>query len=440
MALDIIFESRNKITKNIGSRKKGKLLCHILFIVILVSIQVKAQDEISWLELKVDSLVSDAIKQKAFPGAQVLIIHRDSTLVHKAYGHHTYENEFPVELHHLYDLASVTKIMGGGLSLMKLQEEGKFSVDLTLGETHHFFKNSNKSDLKWESILAHQAGLEPYIVFWQKMKNKKGRYKWRTFMDRPKKNYPYQINDNIFLHKRYPKLMQRAIKSSPVNQDPKYLYSGLSFLLIPEMVNERAGNSIDHYLKKEVFAPMGLSRITYRPLDYFSKAEIAPTEIDTFFRHETVQGYVHDENASMLNGVSANAGLFANASDLGEIAKMLMNYGNYKGKQILAQAIVRQYTRVAFPENDNRRGLTFDKPLLEYEASAAYIAKSASPSSFGHSGFTGTLFWVDPEHELILIFLSNRVHPFRSYRGLYSLNFRPQLHQFAYDYIAEIRE
>lgn len=409
--------------------------CWALCIILLNNSQAASQNNLDILQFKVDSLLADGIDKQAFPGAQVLIIHKDAILMHKAYGHHTYDEKAKVQLHHLYDLASVTKIMAGGLSIMKLEDEKKFQTTLTLQETHPFLENSDKANITWQSILAHQSRMEPYIVFWQKMKRRNGKYKWRTFTNQGKKKYPIAINDEMFLHQRYPKLMHKHIKKSPLKPDAKYLYSGLGFLLIPEMVKERSTMTLDEYLQNKYFEPMGLKRIKFKPSDHFEKGEIVPTEIDTFFRHKLVQGYVHDENASMLDGVSANAGLFSNAEELGKISTMLLNDGKYEGQEYLSAEIVQKYTSVQFPDNKNRRGLAFDKPPLPDAKNASYMAPSASPSSFGHSGFTGTFMWLDPEYDLIVIFLSNRVYPYRSQQKLYSLNFRPQLHQLAYDYV-----
>lgn len=387
-----------------------------------------------------DSLIYDAIDSFAFPGAQLVIIHKDNTLINKSYGYHTYDKITPVQNNHLFDLASVTKTMAGGLALMKLQDQHLFYPDMPLILTHLFFKNSNKSDLTWREILAHQSGMVPYIVFWQTARRKSGRYKWRTFKDHPTPKYNIQIDENTFLHQRYHKTMMKLIKKSNLKPEKKYLYSGLGFLLIPDLVKNKSGLTLNQYLQEEYFNPMNLDRIGFNPSRKYNLNEIVPTEIDTFFRHKLVQGYVHDENASMLNGVSANAGLFANATDLGEIGKMLLNKGVYHDQKILAPYIVDEYTSVQYPENDNRRGLAFDKPLLTYNEADAYVGKSASPSSYGHSGFTGTFYWIDPEYDLIIVLLTNRVHPYRSQRKLYTMNLRPKLHELAYDYVKAINE
>ena len=407
-----------------------------LIIFFFASLNLQSQQDIEQFRSHVDSLVKNAIDSSAFPGAQVIIKYKDSVLIHKAYGFHTYDQMREVKTHHLYDLASVTKVMAGGLALMKMDELGLFSTEETLSTTHPYFKNSNKSDITWKEILSHQSGMQPYIVFWQTAKKKNGKYQWRSFSSKRNRWNPIMIDENTFLHRRYPRKMNRLIRSSAVNEEKKYLYSGLGFLLIPDLVYRRTGQCLDEFLMEKIYEPLGLSRITFQPATHIPKNEIVPTEVDTFFRKKLVHGFVHDENASMLNGVSANAGLFSDASSLLTLSDMLLRSDN----QIIEKAIVEKYTSVQFRENDNRRGLTFDKPPLDNKASSSYIAESASPSSFGHSGFTGTFIWVDPEYELTVIFLSNRVHPYRSNRKLYTMGFRPKLHQAAYDYVLKSKE
>lgn len=408
----------------------ARIIC-FYFCVFIFHSSIRAQDNITQLQNQIDSLVHDAIDSMAFPGAQVLVLKNGHELLHKSYGYHTYARERKVKNNHLYDLASVTKVMAGGLALMKMQEDQLFHPSMSLSETHPYFKDSDKETISWKSILAHQSRMQPYIVFWQTAKRKNGSYKWRTFSSKKKQNYTINIDNHLKLHKRYPRQMRKMIKNSTLNEEAKYLYSGLGFLLIPDLVFRKTGQCLDSYLKNKIYAPLNIDRITFNPSQKFPMEEIVPTELDTFFRHKLVHGFVHDENASMLNGVSANAGLFANAASLGKIANWLL----HSDDKLISQEIINEYTSVQFLENNNRRGLAFDKPLLEYDAAASYIAKSASPSSYGHSGFTGTFIWIDPLHDLSIIFLSNRVYPYRSQRKLYSMNFRPKLHQTIYNYV-----
>jgi CubicO group peptidase (beta-lactamase class C family) len=249
------------------------------------------------------------------------------------------------------------------------------------------------------------------------------------------KNYNIKITDNLFLHKKYKKRIYKAICKSPVSEVKEYKYSGLAFYLFPEMVSEMTGMDYETYLKKEIYEPLGATTLTYNPQRFFSNDRIIPTERDTFFRHVQIHGTVHDEGAIMMGGVSANAGLFGTANDLAKLAQMYLNGGSYGGKQIIAKESIEEFTKYQYPENENRRGLGFDKPLLEYDYEKSSVAKDASPSSYGHSGYTGTFVWVDPEYELIYIFFSNRVFPTRNNRKIYEMNVRPNIHQVIYDSI-----
>ena len=229
--------------------------------------------------------------------------------------------------------------------------------------------------------------------------------------------------------------MYREIDKSTVSAERKYNYSGLSFLIFPELVEQLSGSDFEGYLQHHFYIPLGATTMGFRPKIRRFKNNIVPTEVDTFFRKTLTQGWVHDENASLLGGVSGNAGLFATAPDLAKIMQMYMQYGTYGGKRYFSEATVKEFTRVQYPKNDNRRGLGFDKPSLgnaDLPLSEAYPAPEVSPESFGHSGFTGTFVWADPTHELVYIFLSNRVYPTREQRNIYDLNIRPAVQQVFY--------
>jgi len=315
---------------------------------------------------------------------------------------------------------------------MYLYDKKQFSLNAKWQDHFPYFKKSNKRNLDFKSTLAHQAGLIPYIPFWKNTVRKNGKFKWRTFKSKKSKRFPIKITDQLYLHKRYKKKIYKGIKESEVKNQPMYKYSGLSFLIFPDFIQEQTGTPFEKYLYDNFYKPIGADRLVFNPLESFSIQEIVPTEMDSFFRKSLVHGHVHDENAAMLGGISSNAGLFSNAKDLGKVLQMLLNKGTYAGKRYLAESTVDTFTSCAFCEQGNRRGLGFDKPLIKYNSQATYISKYASPESYGHSGFTGTFYWVDPKEEMIIILLSNRVHPTRNNTKLYALNFRPQLHDAVY--------
>lgn len=386
-----------------------------------------------FLHQKIDSIANAAIEAKAFPGMQVLIAKNGKVVFHQAYGFHTYENKKNVQLTDIYDFASISKIITALPALMKLHGEGKFDLDQPLKTYFPKFKRSNKSDLTYREILAHQAGLKPWIPYWTTTIKKNGKYKWRTLKKKQTRNYNIKITDNLYLHKKYKKRIYKAIRKSPVSEVKEYKYSGLAFYLFPEIVSGLTQMDFETYLKEEIYEPIGATTLTYNPQRFFPKERIIPTERDTFFRHTQIHGTVHDEGAIMMGGVSANAGLFGTANDLAKLMQLYLNGGSYGGRQIIAKESINEFTKYQFPENNNRRGLGFDKPLLEYDFAKSSVAKDASLLSYGHAGYTGTFVWVDPAYDLIYIFFSNRVFPTRNNRKIYEMNIRPNIHQVIYD-------
>ncbi len=384
------------------------------------------------LQAGIDSLMQEALDVKAFPGGQVLVAKDNKVVFYKAYGLHSYADTIPVEKTDIYDLASVTKISSALPCLMKLHDEGKFDLDASIDDYLPYFKNSNKADVPFRDILAHQARFKPWIPYWQSTLRKNGSYRWFTLKQDSSKRFPFKVAENLYLHRNYKKKIFKAIKKSPLEEEKKYLYSGLLFYLLPTIVEELSGQDYLTYLYENFYKPLGATTLRYNPYEQFPLSRIVPTEDDFLFRGEQIHGRVHDEGAIMMEGVSANAGLFANANDLAKLMQMYLDMGAYGDKQYISEATLEEFTRYQFPENDNRRGLGFDKPNLEYVENGN-TAEDASPSSFGHSGFTGTFTWADPAHNLLYVFMSNRVHPTRANTRLYKLNTRTKIQQVLYD-------
>ncbi|MBN3581902.1 serine hydrolase [Algoriphagus aestuarii] len=387
-------------------------------------------DEV-FIQHKVDSIMQLGIDSLAFPGAQVLVAKNDTVIFHKAYGYHTYRNLQAVALNDLYDLASVTKITGPLPALMKLVDEGQLELDEPFSTYWKpWRKRKDKKDLTLREILAHQAGLTPYIVFLNEVIRKNGKAKRRFVHETYGKHFQGQVYEGLYINDRFERKMNRIINRSDVSDEKKYLYSGLTFLVFPSLIEQLTGMDYQTYLEENFYQPLGCNTLGYLPKSKNLENEIVPTEVDFLFRKDLVKGWVHDENASLKGGVSGNAGLFGTADDLAKLMLFYQNYGNANGQQLISAETVKEFTEVQFPENENRRGLGFDKPLMnnsELPVSDAYPSPLASPESFGHSGFTGTFVWADPENKLTYIFLSNRVYPSRDHQKLYSLNIRTAL-------------
>jgi len=390
------------------------------------------------LENTIDSIAESSINLKVFPGCEVLVARNGAVVFNKTYGYHTYEKKTPVTKDNLYDFASVTKATGPLPAIMQMVDEGKINLDAKFSTYWPSFKNSNKKDLEVREILAHQAGLQSWIAFWKNTVKENGKFKFHTFKFDSTSKYNVQVDDNLWLFKNYRKKMYTAIKKSPVSEEKKYLYSGLSFYLYPQIIKNLTGEDYEHYLKEHIYRPLGAYTMTFNPYRNYSLERIPPTEDDTFFRKKQIHGHVHDEGASMMGGISGNAGLFATANDLAKLLQMYLQMGSFGGEVFIKKPTMKEFSRSQFPDNNNRRGLGFDKPLLNNELlgkNAAYPAKSASPSSFGHSGYTGTFAWVDPEKNIIYVFFSNRVYPTRENNLISKMNIRSKVLQAVYDSI-----
>ena len=376
--------------------------------------------------LAYDSLVDLGIQKKAFPGAQLLIFSKDSIRFHKSYGFHTYDSIIKVKNTDLYDLASVTKVLAGTLAFMKLYELYSINLNEKVANYLPAFKRSNKKNSSFKEVLSHSSGWLPYIAHQNLLRKKNSEFKRRTLKLKQSKRYPNQISDSLFLFKNYPNKIIRRIRKTKISEVGRYKYSGLWFFLIPKITKQLSGLSFENFLKMHFYEKLKLDRLTFLPSKKYPKMQIVPTEYDSQFRKQQIQGWVHDEAAALMGGISGNAGLFANAASIAPILEMLLKKGVYKGRVYLKSETIKLFTSRAYPNGNNRRGLGFDKPSLN-EDHDRYPSNFVSESSFGHTGFTGTLIWVDPEKDSFLIFLSNRVYPSRSQLGIYKMKIREQI-------------
>lgn len=412
------------------------IICFLTFYIATCQHNIIENEQ---LNFKVDSIIRDGIKQEAFPGVQVLVTHNDSLVFHRTYGFHTYDSITQVSKSDIYDLASVTKITAPLPALMKLVEESKLNLDTPFATYWKpWKKQKDKKDLTLREILAHQAGLTPYIVFLNKTTRKDGTIKKRFVRKKQNSRFQNTAYNGLFVKNRFNRKMYRTINRSSVSEDKTYKYSGLTFLIFPKLIENLTGENYQKYLQNNFYKPIGAKTLGFLPSEKNYPNKIVPTEIDTIFRNSLTLGWVHDENAALLGGISGNAGLFGTADDLTRIMQLYQNLGSYNGRQLLSKDVVKEFISIQFPENGNRRGLGFDKPLIGNDTltlQEAYPAPSASKSSFGHAGFTGTFVWADPDNKITFIFLSNRVYPTRENRNLYELNIRTKLHQLFYDYL-----
>lgn len=380
---------------------------------------------------EIDSIAISGIRERAYPGCQILVAKDGNIIYHKSFGYHTYENKRKVSNSDIYDLASITKIAGALPAIMKLADEKKIDIDDPLVQYLPEVKGTNKQYMCLREILAHQAGLKDWIPFYTATL-KQGQYKEGIYDTKPSEEFPYRVAENLYIHKSYRDTIYKKIIESPLNPKFDYKYSDLGYYFFHRIIEDITNEKLDEYEYKNFYAPLGMTTTGYNPRKRFDLRQIVPTEYDMVFRKQLVHGDVHDQGAAMMGGVAGHAGLFSNANDLAKLMQMYLQYGEYGGRRYLSKEIVDEFIRCQFCENNNRRGAGFDKP--EPDASKdSPTCKCVSYMSFGHSGFTGTYAWADPEHGIVYIFLSNRVYPDAENKKLIKMGIRTRIQQVIYD-------
>ena len=386
----------------------------------------------NYLNSKLDSMARYTLDEEVAPGLQVLVARHGKVVFHKDWGYHTYDRVQEVDETDLYDFASVSKVTSALPGLMKMHDAEKFDLDKTLGDYLKYFDRGNKKDLIIRRILSHNSGMQSWIAYWTTTIKKNGKYKRHTLSADSSAKYSIKLTDNLYLYNDYRDKIYKMIRKSPVNPEQGYVYSGLSFYLWPEILENLTGQEYERYLKSTFYRPLGANTLTFNPYKHFSLSQIVPTENDTFFRKVQIHGLVHDEGAAMMNGQSANAGLFGSANDLAKLMQMYLNMGSYGGDRYISEGTMKKFTFCHYCNEGVRRGLGFDKPLLENKE-RGIPAVDAGPDSFGHSGYTGMFTWADPDSGILFVFCSNRVHPTRLNNKIAQLNIRPKMHQIVYD-------
>jgi len=380
---------------------------------------------------KIDTIVKNGIKNGAMPGCQVLAVKDGKVFFNKSYGYQTYSNKEPVTNNDLYDLASVTKVAATTMVLMKLYDDKKLDLNKKLSDYLPDLKNTNKSDIIIRDLLTHQAGLKSWIPFWMHTVVN-GKLSDDIFHDTPSKYYALKVADSLYMRNDYAETMWQEIKDSPIKDAGKYLYSDFTMIISKRIIESITHRPLDSLVYEYFYNPLGLSTMCFNPLDRFPANRIVPTENDITFRHQLLRGYVHDPAAAMFGGVSGHAGLFSNSNDLAILFQMILQHGEYAGRKYLDSATVAEFTRQQYPNSPNRRGLGFDR-VDNMNHTNGSVCKSVSSETYGHTGFTGTCFWVDPKYNFIYIFLSNRVNPIAENPKLVNMNIRTDIQQVFYD-------
>jgi CubicO group peptidase (beta-lactamase class C family) len=372
----------------------------------------------------IDEIAAEAIRSKAAPGAVVMVVLDGKVIYNKAFGTRTYTDSTPTKISDIYDLASVTKTSATTMAVMRLFEQGNLKLDTTIGAYIPRARGTNKKDISVREVMLHQAGFIPFIPFYKNMLES-------DYSRDSTAAYPTKAADNFYMRKAFfAEVMWPQMLNSNLANRGKYVYSDLSMYFMKEMVERQSGKPMENYVMDQFYKPLGMTRAGFNPRLRFSKQEIIPTEDDQVFRKTLLEGYVHDQGAAMVGGVSGHAGLFSSSNDLAILYQMLLNRGTYGGTEFFKPATVDMFT--AKQSDVSRRGLGFDR--WDPESTKGYPSKLASPQTFGHTGYTGTCVWVDPKYNLVYIFLSNRVNPGVSTK-LLDLNIRSRIQDVIYEAI-----
>lgn len=383
---------------------------------------------------KIDMIAQRAINEKMTPGLQVLVARKGKVIYQKSFGYHTYANDIKVKNSDIYDVASLTKILATLPNVMQLYDTGKVKLDTQLGDMLPVFADTDKKHITLKDMLLHQARFQPWMPFYQQTldSNKKpDSLLYRNFYS---PEFPNQVTENLFLIKGYQDTIVKRIADSKLLKKKEYKYSDFSFILLKEYLERKTGKSLDDLAYKNFYKPLGAASTSYNPLRRWDMCNIPPTEIDNYFRYTEIQGYVHDMAAAMEDGVAGHAGLFSNSMDVAKIMQMYLQKGNYGGKQYFSAHTFDTFNTCYNCKEGNRRGLGFDKPQLE---KSGPTCGCVSKASFGHTGFTGTMTWADPETEIVYVFLSNRTYPDAGENRLSKENIREDIQKAIEDAIIE---
>lgn len=376
---------------------------------------------------RIDSVAREGIEAGAYPGCQIELAAHGKVFYRKAFGTLESGGNQPVKPTDLYDLASLTKILATTPAVMMLNQNKELDINLRLGHYLPLVNSTKLKQIKITDILTHQAGLQPWIPFYQKLLPNRQRY----FADSLTAEYSVKVADKMFARTSYPDTLIDIIIHSPLNTKQGYKYSDLGFILIKETIENLVSERFDKWLSKNIYTPLSLHSLCFKPWTRFSSSAIAPTENDTIWRRQILRGYVHDQAAALMGGVAGHAGLFGNANDITIMMQLFLNGGSYGGIRLFDNSTVSKFTSRPENHHNNRRALGFDKPLID-NAGNGPVCPEATPESFGHSGFTGTYTWADPGNQLVYTFLSNRVSPDAGNQKLIQLNIRTRIHALAY--------
>ncbi|MFC3879032.1 glycoside hydrolase family 3 N-terminal domain-containing protein [Algoriphagus namhaensis] len=384
---------------------------------------------------RIDEVAQKMIRIQAAPGANVLVVKDGKVVFERSYGKLEYKSSPAVTSETVYDLASITKVLATTQAVMFLVSRGEIEMDKTLGDYLPELRGTNKADLVLSDVMAHEAGLKAFIPHYAKTVEG-GAWKSEYYKASPEPGFTRPVSNEMYAMDALRDSLWVWTVDSPLEPKPRgaskhrYRYSDLTMYFMQAVVERVVNQPLDAFLDQNFYSPLGLNTMTFNPTNRIPKERIAPTEDDVVFRKRLVQGYVHDPGAAMYGGVAGHAGLFAKAMDLAVMMQMMLNEGYYGDVNLLKPGTVSEFTKRQ--SRQSRRGWGWDKPEPEKDKGGS-AGKLAPKSTFGHTGFTGTCVWADPENDLIYVFLSNRVYPDGENKKLLSEGIRTEIHDLIYE-------
>ncbi|WP_158281527.1 glycoside hydrolase family 3 N-terminal domain-containing protein [Sediminitomix flava] len=393
----------------------------------------------------IDEIVKKGIKEEAMPGCQVLVAKDGKIIYEKAFGYQTYKRARKINKNSIYDLASITKVAGTLQGLMYLTDQGSLDIHQRVREHLPETDTTNKGDMVIKNILMHCAGLKIGYFFWGKVKNGRS-FNYKYIRRNPAPGFSVRVSNKVYAKDSIKDDMWKWFLDGGISSDPNingiypYKYSDLGYYIFQKIIERQTEQNLNDFLSEKFYLPLGLRTMSYNPLDKFNYYRVVPTELDNYYRKNLVRGYVHDPSAALWGGVAGHAGLFSNAYDLAVLMQMNLQGGYYGGQRFFKKEVMELYNSQPYSDIGNHRALGWDKPRFSLEKGYGPTSFAASPDTFGHTGFTGTCAWADPEYNLVYVFLSNRVYPYARNKKLVKKNIRERIQSVIYRSMGIVKE
>ena len=377
-----------------------------------------------------DSIAIRSIDSMIAPAIQMLVSKNGKIIYNKSFGYHTYEKKVKLENSHVFDLSSITKIIATMPLVLQEYDKGELNLKTKLSELFPNKRLKDKAQIPLREMLSHYARLRPWIPFYEETLDRKEKPKSRFYKSNSKSSFSTPVSENLYLRTNYREKIFKSIINSELRDNLEYKYSDLPFYFLKFWLEDKYNTPLNILANQRIFKRLGLKRTMFNPHEKISLNEIVPSERDDFFRYSKLHGYVHDEGAAMLGGISGHAGLFSNSYEVAIVLQAMIQKGVYDNLTLFSNESFDKFNFCYFCENDNRSGVGFDKPQIEGKHGSTF--GGVSKKSFGHYGYTGSMAWADPEEDLIFIFLSNRTYPTRENTLLQTSNTRTRSQEIVY--------